>query len=189
MNMMLYSFEYPSGQQLHLVQGDITQEKVDAIVNAANERLGHAGGLAAVIARKAGEHLNRESQEWVKEHGPVTHEKPAFTSAGNLPFRYVIHAVGPVWRLGEDQEDIKLTTAIHGTMWRADSLELTSIALPAISTGLFGYPKKEAAAVMFSAIGTYFQEHPGSGLAQVRLVVYDQTTIETFMDVWEGTFS
>lgn len=187
MNTTLQSYSFPSGQRLEIVSGDITQEQVDAIVNAANEYLRYGGGVAGVISRRGGPQIQAESDEWVRVHGPVSHAEPAYTGAGRLPCRYVIHAVGPVW--GSGDEDAKLTAAVQGSLRLADRLELASIALPAISTGIFGFPKERAAQVIFDAIRSYFAAHPSSGLKQVRVVVYDRPTLDTFQRKFEEIFT
>lgn len=184
MNKTLQTYIFPSGQTLEIVQGDITQEQVDAIVNAANEQLMHGGGVAAIISRRGGHIVDEQSRAWVKQHGPVPHDWPAYTSGGNLPARYIIHAVGPVW--GSGDEDSKLYAAIHGSLQRADELNLTSIAFPAISTGIFGFPKDRAAGIIFSAIEKYFLENSLSGLKTVKLVLYDQPTVDVFLKFWQG---
>jgi O-acetyl-ADP-ribose deacetylase (regulator of RNase III) len=97
MSQVLSESTFPSGQRLQLVQGDLTTEPVDAIVNAANHHLQHGGGLAGAIVRRGGEAIQAESDTWVSKHGLVTNAEPAYTRAGKLPCRYVIHAVGPVW--------------------------------------------------------------------------------------------
>jgi O-acetyl-ADP-ribose deacetylase (regulator of RNase III) len=182
-NQVIQTHTFNSGQTLELVQGDITQEQVDAIVNAANEHLQHGGGVAGVISRKGGPQIQAESNAWVKAHGPVTHAEPAHTSAGNLPSRYVIHAVGPVW--GQGGEDRKLAQAVQGSLKRAQSLELQSLAIPAISTGIFGFPKQRAAKVILSTIREYFEDNPQSGLRQVRVVLYDRSTQKAFEQAWQ----
>ena len=183
MNTVLRERTLPSGAVFQLVQGDITRETVDAIVNAANARLQHGGGVAGVIARRGGPVIQRESNAWVREHGPVRHAEPAYTSAGDLPCRYVIHAVGPVW--GSGDEDRKLAAAVQGSLRRAEELGLQSIALPAISTGIFGFPKARAAGVILRAVEAHFRAHPDSGLRTVRLVLYDRPTLDAFLRVWE----
>lgn len=168
---------------LQLVQGDITTSQVDAIVNAANANLQHGGGVAGVIARKAGPVIQRESDQWVREHGPVSHAEPAVTSGGNLPCRYIIHAVGPVW--GEGGEDRILAEAVTGSLRAADHLKLASIALPAISTGIFGFPKERAAAIILSAIESFFTGKPDSSVSLVQMTLYDQPTLEAFTKAWK----
>jgi O-acetyl-ADP-ribose deacetylase (regulator of RNase III) len=183
LNTILREHKFNAGQVLQLVQGDLTQERVDAIVNAANAQLQHGGGVARVILRQGGAEIQTQSDAWVREHGPVGHAEPAYTSAGGLPCRYVIHAVGPVW--GSGDEDAKLDAAIRGSLRLADRLELASIAFPAISTGIYGFPKERAAGVILSAIRGYFTENPRSGIAQVRLTLFDMPTVEAFLKVCE----
>ena len=166
------SYPLPGKRELQILQGDITSVPVDCIVNAANEFLQHGGGVAGAIALEGGSEVQRESDCWVEEHGPVNHGKPAFTTAGRLPCRYVIHAVGPVW--GSGDEDRKLATAVRGSLECADELSLSSIAFPAISTGIFGFPAALAAQVMLSGILDYFAGQPDSLLYLVMLVLYDE---------------
>lgn len=183
MNTVLTERSLPTGQTVQLVQGDLTAEQVDVIVNAANEHLAHGGGVAWAIVRKGGEVIQQESDEWIRTHGPVSHAHPAWTSGGLLPAKYVIHAVGPVW--GDGDEDAKLSAAVRGSLHVADELGLSSIAMPAISTGIFGFPKGRAANVIFRAILHYFSEHSESGVGLVRIVLFDSATIDAFMDVWK----
>lgn len=184
MNQVLRERPLLAGTTFQLVQGDLTQESVDAIVNAANARLQHGGGVAGLIVRRGGAVIQQESNAWLQRHGPVSHSEPAYTSAGSLPCRYVIHAVGPIW--GEGDENAKLAAAFKGSLRLADQLDLRSIAFPAISTGIFGFPKLRAAQVVLSAVGEYFAEHPGSKLKFVRLTLFDQPTVEVFVGVWDG---
>jgi O-acetyl-ADP-ribose deacetylase (regulator of RNase III) len=114
----------------------------------------------------------------------VPHDQPAYTSAGNLPCRYVIHAVGPMW--GEGDEDAKLASAVRGSLEVAERLSLGSLAMPAISTGIFGFPRRRAARVILGAIREYFAAHPDSALIQVRMVLIDQVSIEAFVEAWES---
>ena len=186
MNSILRQKTFPSQHEFQIVQGDITQEPVDAIVNAANSQLQHGGGVAGVILSRGGQRIQQESNAWVRAHGPVSHEEPAFTTAGRLPCKYVIHAVGPIW--GEGAEDAKLAAAVKGSLKLADQLNLKSISLPAISTGIFGFPKDRAAKIIFETVDQYFENMPKSGLTQVRLTLLDQTTIDDFLLVWDGLY-
>jgi O-acetyl-ADP-ribose deacetylase (regulator of RNase III) len=181
MNTILREKTLPSDQTLQIVQGDITREEVDAIVNAANERLQHGGGVAWAISHQGGSAIQRESDLWIRQHGIVSHTHPAWTSGGNLPAKYVIHAVGPVW--GDGDEDRKLADAITGSLRVADELKCSSIAMPAISTGIFGFPKERAAGITFSCIEEYF-ENNGSELHMVKLVLYDHPTVDAFIKQW-----
>ncbi len=187
MNTILRHHTFPSGRQIQIVQGDITAEEVDAIVNAANSSLAHGGGVAAAISRRGGPSIQQESDAWVKDHGPVSHEEPAYTGAGNLPCRYVIHAVGPVW--GEGNEDAKLAAAVTGALKLANRLDLKSISFPAISTGIFGFPKERAAGILLEEIHRYLTSSECTGLELVRLTLYDQPTVDAFLRAWEWKIS
>lgn len=184
MNSVLAEKKLSSGPILQIVQGDITTEKVDVIVNAANEYLAHGGGVAWTISKKGGPTVQQESDEWVRKHGPASHAHPAWTSGGQLPAKYIIHAVGPVWGSGE--EDEKLFDAVTGSLRMADELQCESIAMPAVSTGIFGFPKDRAAGVIFSSIENYFSYNKTSMMKQVRILLYDQPTIDAFMKKWNA---
>ena len=179
MNTVLVERVLPTDQTIQIVQGDITTEEVDAIVNAANENLQHGGGVAWAISKKGGAAIQSESDDWIRQRGPVSHSHPAWTSGGTLPARFVIHAVGPVW--GDGDEDNKLESAVTGSLRLADELKCSSIAMPAISTGIFGFPKDRAAGIIFKSIEKYLNENE-SGLKIVRLTLFDQTTIDIFLD-------
>ena len=181
MNTILKERELATGQSILIVQGDITTEETDAIVNAANEHLQHGGGVAWAISKRGGPTIQQESDEWVRTKGTVDHAHPAWTSGGQLPAKYVIHAVGPVWGVGG--EDAKLSEAVTGSLHVADELGLKSIAFPAISTGIFGFPKGRAAKVILEAIETYFEENTSSGVDIVKLVLFDQSTVDAFLQV------
>jgi O-acetyl-ADP-ribose deacetylase (regulator of RNase III) len=161
-----------------LVQGDITEERVDAIVNAANSRLQHGGGVAGAVVRRGGSEIQAESDAWVRAHGEVPHERPAVTGPGRLPTKAVIHAVGPMW--GEGEEDGKLRSAILGALAAAEERGYASIALPAVSTGIFGFPKERGARVIFQAVEDFIAAHPGSTLAEIRVTIIDDPTLQTF---------
>src|SRR6266705_4392606 len=120
MNTVLVEHVLSTGQTIQIVQGDITTETVHAIVNAANEHLQHGGGVAWAISKKGGSAIQKESDNWIREHGTVSHAHPAWTSGGLLPAKYVIHAVGPVWINGRDDEDQKLEQAVTGSLRVAD---------------------------------------------------------------------
>jgi putative ATPase len=181
-NRVIEQTTLPSGQGLFLVRGDITREQVDAIVNAANQYLHHGGGVAGAIAQRGGKQVQDESDEWVRNHGPVTHGSPAYTGGGNLQCKYIIHTVGPIW--GSGDEDAKLEAAVYGSLNRAEELNLQSLALPAISTGIFGFPKGRAATVILKAIQNYFLDHPESGLEEIHITIVDRPTLDVFRKVW-----
>src|SRR3990172_3915451 len=130
-----YEYRTTDGKYIRLVQGDITEQKTDAIVNAANSHLQHGGGVAGAIVKKGGQIIQKESDKI----GYVPVGKSAITTAGKLPSKYVIHAVGPRW--GEGDEDNKLKSAVISSFKLADEKKLKSISIPAISAGIFGFPK------------------------------------------------
>ena len=193
MNTILVEKFFPTGQTLQIVQGDITIEKVDAIVNAANEYLQHGGGVAWAISKKGGDAIQKESDDWVRTKGIVSHSHPAWTSGGLLPAKYIIHAVGPVWgdtpNAGAGgNEDVKLASAITGTLRVADELKCSSIAMPAISTGIFGFPKDRAAGIIFKSINTYFGAKGDSTVKLVLIVLFDEASAKVFLDIWKRTW-
>ncbi len=187
MNELKAFYAFPTSQVLEIIHGDITEENVDAIVNAANAHLQHGGGVAAAIVSKAGREIQAESNLWVERHGLVSHSEPALTSSGKLPCKFIIHAVGPIW--GEGDEDEKLTAAIHGSLSLADHLSLTSMALPAISTGIFGFPKDRAAFLIYSEIQHYFLKNPASNLNLVRITIIDHPTLDVFLNQFHLFFN
>jgi O-acetyl-ADP-ribose deacetylase (regulator of RNase III) len=180
---ILRTTSLPSGLNLQLIQGDITQVEADGIVNPANQNLIHGGGLAGLLASKAGPTMTQESRAWVKEHGPVSHTEPAYTTAGDLPFKNIIHAVGPVWGSGDEAR--KLTEAVTGSLQMADRLELESLALPAISTGIFGYPLSQAAEVILKALLSYARGNQPGTLNLISLVLYDDRAAAAFTTIWD----
>ncbi|MFP3218516.1 ADP-ribose-binding protein [Acidianus sp.] len=130
---------------VYLTKGDITEIEADVIVNAANSFLEHGGGVAYAIVRKGGKEIQEESREYVRKHGPLKTGEVAVTSAGKLKAKYIIHAVGP--RYGIEGEE-KLEEAIRNSLRKAEELKVKSIALPAISTGIYGYPYEVCARKM-----------------------------------------
>jgi O-acetyl-ADP-ribose deacetylase (regulator of RNase III) len=151
---------------IELIEGDITTLDADAIVNAANEQLSHGAGLAALISRRGGPTIQKESHLWVHEHGRVVTGSAAITSAGTLNARHVIHAVGPVYDQPSSSSEF-LASAVRSALRMADDHELKSIAVPAISTGIFGYPLEAAARVMLEATFAYLR-----GETELERVVY-----------------
>jgi O-acetyl-ADP-ribose deacetylase (regulator of RNase III) len=183
MDSKFFEKKYPSGQRVEIITGDLTRQDVDAIVNAANSRLAHGGGVAGAIVRRGGQVIQQESDEWVRQHGPVSHEKPAYTGGGDLPCKYVIHAVGPIW--GDGDEERKLGSAILGSLALADELGLHSIAFPAISTGIFGFPLLLAADVFAQSIDTFLSNHPESPLNLICIVLLDESTQQVFIQAFK----
>jgi putative ATPase len=166
------------GCLLSVVQGDLTLEQVDAIVNAANEQLQHGGGVAGAIVRAGGTIIQTESDAWVETHGRVPTGGAAITVAGKLAARHVIHAVGPVWGTGD--EVAKLASAVRSALELAEQHKLASISLPAISSGIYGFPKELCAKTFFDTIENWLDERPKRSLAEIRLCNFDQPTATVF---------
>lgn len=167
-----------AGITLMALCADLTRQDADAIVNAANEWLAHGGGLAAAIVRAGGPEIQDESDRWVAAHGPLSPGVAAVTGAGRLPARFVIHVAGPRYREGQDNEGL-LRLAVRAALDAAAAQGCRTVALPAISGGIFGYPLGEAAAVIASEGAAWAREHPGS-LDEIRLVGFDPAAEEAF---------
>ena len=184
MNKIVLEYSLPNNKIFQIVEGDITIENVDAIVNAANSQLQHGGGVAWSISRRGGDIIQQESDAWIAEHGEVSHAQPAYTSAGEMPSKYVIHAVGPIW--GEGDEDAKLAQAITGSLRVASDLGLASVSIPAISTGIFGFPKERAAKIIFATVEHYLGSMADVSLKKVRLILYGQADAELYLHFWQN---
>jgi O-acetyl-ADP-ribose deacetylase (regulator of RNase III) len=161
---------------LELLVGDLTALTIDAIVNAANSRLAHGGGVAGAISHKAGPSVQQECDLWVVGRGAVQTGSCAITSAGRLPAGYVIHAVGP--RMGEGEEGAKLKLATLSSLEMAEKHNLRSIAFPAISTGIFGCPMDLCAASMLSTVLDYV--HQETRLERIVFCLYDRKAYGVF---------
>lgn len=146
------------GTELFVGVKDIFGAPTDVIVNPANGGLSHGGGLAATIALAAGEYMEQECEEIVRKSGRVPTTHAVLTAAGKLPYKYIIHAVGP--RMGDGDEYGKLKTTILNVMQLALDTKLTSIAFPAISTGIFGVPKSVCAKAFKDALEQFWRDEP-----------------------------
>ncbi|MDA8388766.1 MAG: macro domain-containing protein [Nitrospiraceae bacterium] len=159
-----------NGKTLRVVEDDITGRDVDCIVNAANSRLQHGGGVAGAIVRKGGRVIQEESN--AIGYVPVGHA--ALTGAGRLPARAVIHAVGP--RMGEGDEDQKLESAVLSSLELASLKSFKSISMPAISSGIFGFPKKRCAEILVRTALRFIRENPQTSLETVEFCLFDSVT-------------
>ena len=157
--------------QIEIVQGDITKLEVDAIVNAANSSLLGGGGVDGAIHRAAGPELLAECRTL----GGCSTGDAKVTSGYNLPARYVIHTVGPVWRGGTDGEPELLAFCYRRSLELANQLKLKSIAFPAISTGIYGFPKQQAATIAVKEVRSNL-----GNLDRVLFVCFDSETAEIY---------
>ena len=173
--------------ELKVVQADITDEVVDAIVNAANEHLSHGGGVAGAISRRGGYSIQDESDAYVRKHGPVETGNVGITGPGRLPCKYVIHAVGPVFHGGNHGEDELLASAVYESLKKAHEMNLKSISIPAISSGIFGYPKPRCAKVMVKTAKNFIDSTEECSIREIRFTNFDVETT-TLMDRELGEF-
>ncbi len=137
---------------ISLVKGDITRQKTDAIVNAANSSLMGGGGVDGAIHRAGGPSILEECKKIVAEQGSLPSGKAVITNGGNLVAKYVIHTVGPVWRGGNNNEAEILASAYIESLRLAEKHDIVSISFPSVSTGAYGYPMEAAAAVAVAAV-------------------------------------
>jgi O-acetyl-ADP-ribose deacetylase len=159
---------------IRLVSADLTERDVDAIVNAANSRLQHGGGVAGAIVRKGGQVIQEESDAI----GFVPVGSATMTSAGKLKARQVIHAVGPM--MGEGDEDNKLKHAIVSVLRLASEKRLHSISVPAISAGIFGFPKDRCAKILVGETATFLSGAAGTSLKLVEFCITDNEAYDRF---------
>jgi O-acetyl-ADP-ribose deacetylase (regulator of RNase III) len=170
-------------RRITLHKGDITKERVDAIVNAANSHLAHGGGVAGAIVRAGGDMIQEESNRIVRDNGPVPVGGAVATGPGRLPCKAVIHTVGPRW--GEGREDDKLRDALLSVYQLATDQRYRTIALPAVSSGIFGFPKDRCARIFWKTTADWLRDHPESSLAEVRFTLIDNPTVEAFRQAWQ----
>ena len=172
--------------EIEIIQGDITnQPDVDAIVNAANTDLALGAGVAGAIRRKGGDEIDREA----RAKGPVRLGEAMATSAGRLPNRYVIHAAAMGYR-AEDERVPKrqgslssekiIADATRNSLRCGEELKLSSIAFPALATGVAAFPVNECGAAMIGAVRAYEREHPQSSIRVVRFVLFGREDYEVF---------
>ena len=160
---------------IRLVKGDITEREVDAIVNAANSYLRHGGGVAAAIVRKGGAIIQQESNKI----GFVPVGFAAITTAGNLPCKVIIHAVGP--RMGEGDEDNKLRKAVRSSLILASEKSYVSISMPAISSGIFGFPKDRCARILINEVKRFLEDDSNTtSIETVEFCIIDNETVDYF---------
>ena len=159
-----------------MVRGDLLAEPVDAIVNAANGHLAHGGGVAGIISRAAGPELQTASDRLVAERGPFPTGDAVVTTAGKLPFKGVIHAVGP--RYGEGDEEAKLVKALGAAFQCARERGWQSVAFPAVSAGIFAVPLEICARAYLEAARDTLRK---GGLRNVRLCLRDQPIIDAVL--------
>jgi putative ATPase len=159
--------EHPGGGVFEVVLGNLLEEPVDAIVNAANGHLAHGGGVAAVIARAAGPALVEEGDRVVAERGPIPVGEAEVTTAGDLPFEGVVHAVGPHQGIGREEE--RLEAALRAAFVCAHERGWASVSFPAVSSGIFAVPLDVCARAYVAAVRGFWADTPETSLKSIRL--------------------
>ena len=169
---------------LELSPGDITLEEVDAIVNAANSRLAGGGGVDGAIHSAGGPEIARQCYELMCRLKVLPVGKAVITGGGRLKAKYVIHAVGPIWRGGAEGEADALASAYRNSLSVAHENKLKSVAFPSISTGAYGYPLEKAAPVALGAVCAFIKQH--SGFELVRFKLFGDDALRTYSAALEG---
>lgn len=164
--------------RLEAARGDITTERVDAVVNAANRHLRGGGGVDGAIHRAAGA---GQLQAACRAIGECLPGQAVVTDGFGLAARYIIHTVGPVWRGGREGEADTLASCYRNVLAVADDIGAHSVAFPAISTGVYGYPPDEAAAVAVTTVGA-----ADTGVSLVRFIAFDQSTYTLYTALLSG---
>jgi O-acetyl-ADP-ribose deacetylase (regulator of RNase III) len=162
---------------LRLVQGDITVQDVDAIVNAANASLMGGGGVDGAIHRAGGPDILEECKAIVARQGRLPTGQAVLTTAGRMPARHVVHTVGPIWHGGTSNEDELLADAYRNSLILAAASGCRTVAFPSISTGVYSFPIERAARI---ALGTLIEEMPRHDLAEVRMVLFGSRDFDVY---------
>ena len=163
---------------IKIVLGDITRMEVDAIVNAANSSLLGGGGVDGAIHRAGGKAILEACVAIRNRQGGCATGEAVITTAGNLPAKFVIHAVGPVWNGGTKNEDALLAGAYRNSLRLAQENNVRSIAFPGISTGIYGFPKPRAAAIAAQTVTGFLREEAFD--ADIFFVCFDQDNFELY---------
>ena len=170
--------------EIQLIKGDITQILADGIVNAANTKLAGGGGVDGAIHRAGGPGIMNELDLIRETQGGCPTGKAVITTAGNLPAEKVIHTVGPVWSGGKNGEPEKLREAYQNSLKLADKHHLKSLTFPNISTGIYGYPKKEAAEIAINTVREYALSE--TGIQKVIFVCFDDESYGIYEKILEA---
>lgn len=173
-----------AGVKIRLLQGDLANVAVDAIVNAANSELRGGEGVDGAIHRAAGPAVMMELGR-IRPAAGCPAGSAVITGAGNLPAKYVIHAVGPVWRGGGFGEAQALAGAYAASLRLAAGKKAVSVSFPSISTGTYGYPVEKAAAIALGAVARFLREHK-TAIREVVFVLFDRGTLRAYEDALES---
>jgi len=170
--------------RLAVIQGDITRQATNAIVNAANPGLMGGGGVDGAIHRAGGPAILKECQQIVARQGRLPTGRAVITTGGNLPAKHVIHTVGPIWHGGSSGEAALLESAYRESLRLAAAKKLASVAFPSISTGAYGYPVAEAAGIAIRTAASFLREQATS-VKEVVFVLFDPATYQAYSSALE----
>ncbi|WP_319372025.1 O-acetyl-ADP-ribose deacetylase [uncultured Ilyobacter sp.] len=172
-------------EKITLLKGDITTLKVDAIVNAANNMLAGGGGVDGAIHRAGGPLISQYCSVIRCEKGGCKTGEAVLTYGGNLPSKYIIHTVGPVWKGGQSGEETLLRNCYRNSLMLAKDYPIKSIAFPNISTGVYGYPKKTAAKIAVEEIVNFLEKN--SFLEEVIFICFDQENFDIYKQILKNS--
>ncbi len=172
---------------IRLIRGDITVQESEAIVNAANSSLMGGGGVDGAIHRKGGKAILDACIKIRNKQGKCRTGEAVITTAGLLPAKYVIHTVGPVWNKGKSNEETLLSDCYRNSLRLADEYQLTSIAFPNISTGIYRFPKDLAADIAIRTVRKYKDEHPDSSIREISFICFDSENYDLYESILEST--
>ena len=166
---------------IEIIKGDITKQETDAIVNAANSSLMGGGGVDGAIHRAGGRQILEECIEIRNKHGICKTGEAVITSGGLLKARYVIHTVGPIWHGGNDNEDKLLGDCYTSSLKLAEENNIKTIAFPNISTGVYGFPKQQAAVIAINAVKDYLQH--STSIDNIIFVCFDDENYRIYSEL------
>lgn len=169
-------------ERIKLIKGNIVDQEVDAIVNAANSSLSGGGGVDGAIHRAGGPSIAEECRIIREKQGGCPTGHAVITGAGRLKAKYVIHAVGPIWRGGNHNEDNLLASAYLESLKLADEYDIKTIAFPSISTGAYGFPVERAAKIALRVVSDYLE---GSDIKEVRFILFSDKDYEVYSRTYE----
>lgn len=177
-----FTVDSVEGRQFHVAVRDLLSSPVEAIVNPANSHLAHGGGLAAEIERAAGEAFTQECDDYARDHGPIPTTKVTATGAGFLPYKSIIHAVGP--KMGSGNEAVQIAKTVVNALQAAERLSIKSIAFPAISAGIYQVPLETCASGFIKAVPWYWDKRPNSCVQEIWLCLLqkDYDSFKRFYD-------
>ena len=176
------------GTNISIIHGDITKQIVDCIVNAANRRLAHGAGVAGAIIKNGGFSIQDESNDFINKHGQLRTGEVGWTSGGKLKCKCIIHAVGPVYDSSRRDNNELLRNAVYNSLAKAEEFKLNSIAIPAISSGIFGFPKNICAQIMMQTTKEFLDTRRIE-LKDIRYVNFDQSTCDIFINQFNKEFN